>query len=113
MERIMLRRVLLSALGTGLAAVLSACGGGGSASSSGMQSGQLQMLIGDASAEDWSEIGVTVLSIALSVGYGSAEAFARAFKQRFGCSPTQWRNLDQGWTFMIVHSVLSKKAASF
>jgi len=40
--------------------------------------------------------GSTVLSIALSVGYGSAEAFARAFRQRFGCSPTQWRNLDQG-----------------
>ena len=37
----------------------------------------------------------TVLSIALGVGYGSAEAFARAFKQRFGHSPTQWRNLDQ------------------
>ncbi len=38
----------------------------------------------------------TVLSIALSVGYGSAEAFARAFKARFGVSPTQWRNLYQG-----------------
>jgi AraC family transcriptional regulator len=37
----------------------------------------------------------TVLSIALGVGYGSAEAFARAFKARFGHSPTQWRNLDQ------------------
>lgn len=67
MERIMFRRVLLSALGTGLAAVLSACGGGGSASSSGTppQTGQLQMLIGDASSEDWAEIGVRVLSIAL------------------------------------------------
>ena len=39
--------------------------------------------------------GSTVLSIALSVGYGSAEAFSRAFKQRFGVSPSQWRNLDQ------------------
>lgn len=37
----------------------------------------------------------TVLAIALSVGYGSAEAFSRAFKARFGHSPTQWRNLDQ------------------
>jgi len=37
----------------------------------------------------------TVLSIALGVGYGSAEAFSRAFKLRFGCSPTQWRKLDQ------------------
>jgi AraC family transcriptional regulator len=37
----------------------------------------------------------TVLSIALSVGYGSAEAFSRAFKQRFGLPPAQWRKLDQ------------------
>lgn len=37
----------------------------------------------------------TVLEIALSVGYGSAEAFTRAFKQRFGLPPTQWRNLHQ------------------
>jgi AraC family transcriptional regulator len=32
-----------------------------------------------------------VLQIALSVGFGSAEAFARAFKARFGCSATSWR----------------------
>lgn len=41
------------------------------------------------------EPGSTVLSIALGVGYGSAEAFSRAFKARFGLSPTQWRKLDQ------------------
>jgi AraC family transcriptional regulator len=34
---------------------------------------------------------VPVLSIALSVGFGSTEAFSRAFKGRFGCTPTQWR----------------------
>ena len=34
---------------------------------------------------------VPVLHIALSVGFGSAEAFARAFRARFGCSPTAWR----------------------
>ena len=34
---------------------------------------------------------LTVLNIALSVGFGSAEAFARAFRSRFGCSPTAWR----------------------
>jgi AraC family transcriptional regulator len=34
---------------------------------------------------------VPVLHIALSVGFGSAEAFARAFRARFGCSPTFWR----------------------
>ena len=33
----------------------------------------------------------SVLDIALTVGFGSAEAFARAFKDRFGCAPTAWR----------------------
>jgi len=34
---------------------------------------------------------VTVLDIALGVGFGSSEAFTRAFRTRFGCSPTEWR----------------------
>ena len=68
MERIMLRRVLLSALGTGLAAVLSACGGGGSASNNTpppMQTGAVQLLVSDAPADDWAMIGVQLLSVAL------------------------------------------------
>jgi AraC family transcriptional regulator len=36
-----------------------------------------------------------VLSVALSVGWGSGEAFARAFKTRFGCSPSQWRAMSK------------------
>jgi AraC family transcriptional regulator len=32
-----------------------------------------------------------ILNIALSVGFGSAEAFTRAFNSRFACSPTAWR----------------------
>ncbi len=32
-----------------------------------------------------------VLNIALSVGFGSAEAFTRAFRGRFNSSPTAWR----------------------
>lgn len=32
-----------------------------------------------------------ILQVALSVGFGSTEAFARAFKIRFGSTPTQWR----------------------
>jgi AraC family transcriptional regulator len=32
-----------------------------------------------------------VLQVALSVGFGSTEAFARAFKTRFGSTPTAWR----------------------
>jgi AraC family transcriptional regulator len=39
-----------------------------------------------------SQPGVSVLSVALSVGFGSAEAFARAFKARFGRSPSSWRD---------------------
>src|SRR5690349_17990030 len=34
---------------------------------------------------------VPVLDIALGVGFGSAEAFTRAFRARFGCSPIEWR----------------------
>jgi AraC family transcriptional regulator len=33
-----------------------------------------------------------VLQVALSVGFGSTEAFARAFKTRFGSTPTGWRD---------------------
>lgn len=33
---------------------------------------------------------ISILNAALSVGFGSAEAFSRAFKVRFGFSPTQW-----------------------
>jgi AraC family transcriptional regulator len=32
-----------------------------------------------------------VVQVALSVGFGSTEAFARAFKVRFGTTPTGWR----------------------
>jgi AraC family transcriptional regulator len=33
----------------------------------------------------------SVLETALATGFGSGEAFARAFKQKFGCTPTAWR----------------------
>jgi AraC family transcriptional regulator len=40
----------------------------------------------------------TVLEVALAVGFGSGEAFARAFKQRFGCTPSAWREATpQRW----------------
>ena len=32
-----------------------------------------------------------VTEVALAVGFGSTEAFSRAFKQRFGVTPTGWR----------------------
>jgi AraC family transcriptional regulator len=34
---------------------------------------------------------LSVLSVATSVGFGSVEAFARAFRARFGCTATSWR----------------------
>ncbi len=40
----------------------------------------------------------TVLEVALAVGFGSGEAFARAFRLRFGTTPSVWRvkrNPDQ------------------
>ncbi|MGY6275242.1 AraC family transcriptional regulator [Methylomonas sp. MgM2] len=36
-----------------------------------------------------------ILNIALSVGFGSGEAFTRAFKSRFVYSPTVWREQQQ------------------
>jgi len=39
-----------------------------------------------------------VLDVAVSVGFGSGEAFARAFKLRFGETPTAWRQRSpQRW----------------
>lgn len=34
---------------------------------------------------------LSVLSAALAVGFGSPEAFTRAFKKHFGCTPSQWK----------------------
>lgn len=34
---------------------------------------------------------LSVLYIALSVGFASGEAFSRAFKERFGATPSKWR----------------------
>jgi AraC family transcriptional regulator len=42
-----------------------------------------------------SQPDLSVLQVALSVGFGSAEAFARAFKTRFGSSPTAWRSSER------------------
>jgi AraC family transcriptional regulator len=43
-----------------------------------------------------SQPDTTILDIALAVGFASAEAFSRAFKIRFGCSPTDWRRRQLG-----------------
>lgn len=39
-----------------------------------------------------SQPDLPVLEVALGVGFGSTEAFARAFRARFACTPTAWRN---------------------
>jgi AraC family transcriptional regulator len=39
--------------------------------------------------------GEAILDIALATGFGSGEAFARAFKLKFGCTPTAWRRRPQ------------------
>ncbi|MGA7823681.1 MAG: DUF4382 domain-containing protein [Steroidobacteraceae bacterium] len=71
MERIMSQRALCGALVSGLAAVLAACGGGADSSSGNAptnpptQMANMQLLISDASSDDWATIGVTVLSVAL------------------------------------------------
>ncbi|MFM2399944.1 MAG: hypothetical protein RL341_2101 [Pseudomonadota bacterium] len=46
-----------------------------------------------------------VLSVALEVGFGSGEAFARAFKERFDCTPTQWRaGARERWALQLANS---------
>jgi AraC family transcriptional regulator len=44
-----------------------------------------------AAARLWVEPDAVVLNVALSVGFGSGEAFARAFKKQFGVTPSQWQ----------------------
>jgi len=40
-------------------------------------------------------LGEPLLDTALSVGYGSEEAFSRAFQRHFGLSPGRWRRAQQ------------------
>lgn len=67
MQRNMLRRAIVSALGTGVIVGLNACGGGGSNSANTPPPAQATMavMVSDASSDDWACVGVRVLSIAL------------------------------------------------
>lgn len=48
---------------------------------------------------------LTVLAVAVSVGFGSGEAFARAFKRHFGCTPTAWRaDAPQRWATQLAQA---------
>ena len=78
----LVKRAVCSALATGLTITLVACGGGGGSSSSGgsgsgttptAQTGNVPLVVSDASSDDWATIGVKIVSIALvPQGGGSA-----------------------------------------
>lgn len=66
-------RAVCTALTTGLAITLTACGGGGSGGGSvttspppTVQSGNVPLVLSDASSDDWATIGVKILSISLT-----------------------------------------------
>jgi len=68
------KRAIRTALTTGLAVTLTACGGGGGSGPSPVttsppptvQSGNVSLVISDASSDDWATIGVKILSISLT-----------------------------------------------
>ncbi len=51
---------------------------------------------------------VSVFQIALGVGFGSAEAFSRAFRARFGAAPSVWRRRGGLATFRKIDQTDSK-----
>src|SRR5579863_2538609 len=78
MRRSIMVRSTSRLLPAGIAALIAACGGGGSGGSSTAppnqvaQTGNVSMVVSDASTEDWATIGVKVLSIALVPQGGGA-----------------------------------------
>ena len=53
-----------------------------------------------------------VLQVALSIGFGSSEAFARAFKARFGETPTTWRSTQGRNPDQVVRNADQARPAS-
>ncbi|MES2742600.1 MAG: GyrI-like domain-containing protein [Pseudomonadota bacterium] len=47
----------------------------------------------------------SVLDTALSTGFGSGEAFARAFKRKFGATPTAWRHATPARLAQQAHAI--------
>lgn len=70
--------------------------------------------LGDYVRRRWLEVGALrlrhhkkkpVLEVALSVGFASGEAFARAFKLHFGQTPSAWRaGGAEQWAACTLHS---------
>ncbi len=48
-----------------------------------------------AAARLLSQPRLSVLAVALDVGFGSPEAFTRAFRKQFGCAPSVWKTQRQ------------------
>ncbi len=93
MHRNMLHSAVRAALFSGLTAALAACGGGGGSSgSTGSATSQvtLPLSISDASSQDWSTIGVRVLSIALVPQDGGSNVTVWSAP-----SPAPYVNLEQ------------------
>ncbi|WP_017904460.1 AraC family transcriptional regulator [Pseudomonas asplenii] len=55
----------------------------------------------------------TVLEIALQVGFGSGEAFSRAFKQHFQVTPSAWRRLEPDRWEQRLNEVRERRRRSF
>lgn len=64
-----------------------------------------------AAARLLSQPRLSVLSVSLAVGFGSPEAFTRAFKKRFGCAPSHWKNESKS-SAEIKNSKLSQAKSS-
>ncbi|MCU6434227.1 AraC family transcriptional regulator [Undibacterium sp. Jales W-56] len=54
---------------------------------------------------------MSILAVAFSVGFGSGEAFSRAFKQHFSYSPSSWRrDTKQRWATQLAQAKLRQSA---
>jgi hypothetical protein len=95
MHRNMLQDAVRAALLTGLTAALAACGGGSGSGATGSMSGTtsqvtMPLSLSDASSQDWSTIGVRVLSIALVPQDGGSNVTVWSAP-----SPAPYVNLEQ------------------
>lgn len=56
---------------------------------------------------------LSVLDIALQVGFGSGEAFSRAFKQHFQVTPSAWRRLETARWEQRLNEIRERRLQSF
>nr|WP_256736630.1 AraC family transcriptional regulator [Pseudomonas gingeri] len=53
------------------------------------------------------------MEIALEVGFGSGEAFSRAFKQHFGVTPSAWWRLEPARGEQRLNDIRERRLQSF